>query len=200
MGRRAKNANRQSKVDTKGKANVETSGELQMLKKPEMDEHSAPYTLSDLRADCNLWYRICVLIHDLHNVAKDHNSEQRIVGTVDALYLSTPYFSLDEAARIKATIVEPTFEQFVHDDPEDGGSPPVTGKMGLEDAITSSLTNFFEKRRASGDARPCGPHTLAPIYQRVFGVERADIEDERFLSRLRRSGLGVQEAGSASNT
>ena len=60
----------------------------------------------------------------------------------------------------------------------------------LEEAIHDRLTNFFDKRRASGDARPCGPHDMFPIYASIFGIEKAELKDEHFLGRLRRSGLG----------
>jgi hypothetical protein len=59
----------------------------------------------------------------------------------------------------------------------------------IEEAIKSCLVNFFEKRRASGDARPCGPHDMGPIYLAVFGISKGELKDEKFLSRLRRTGL-----------
>ncbi|KAI9684248.1 MAG: hypothetical protein M1822_005721 [Bathelium mastoideum] len=132
---------------------------------------TASSTLAGLRADSNLWYKICVLNYDLSNPKKDHNSEMRTLCTTDELYISTPYFSPDEATRIKSAILD------------DGST--------IEQAITSSLTNFFEKRRASGDSRPCGPHDMAPVYRLCFGIEKAEIEDKKFLSRLRRSGLAT---------
>jgi hypothetical protein len=92
---------------------------------------------------------------------------------------SAPYFTAEEAARIKATKVE------IPDDV----NAEVTETSTVEDAIISSLANFFEKRKASGDSRSCGPHDMAPVYQRVFGIEKEDIKDEKFLSRLRRVGL-----------
>ena len=51
------------------------------------------------------------------------------------------------------------------------------------------MENFFEKRRASGDARPCGPHDMGSIYLAVFGVSKEELKDDKFLSRLRRAGL-----------
>jgi hypothetical protein len=63
-------------------------------------------------------------------------------------------------------------------------------KLTVEEAITSCLRNFFAKRRASGDARPCGPHDMAPIYKAVFQITTKDLRNEKFLSRLRRTGLG----------
>lgn len=62
--------------------------------------------------------------------------------------------------------------------------------MTIEAAIKFCLQNFFQKRRASGDARPCGPHDMGPIYQAVFGITKEDLKNDKFLSRLRRAGLG----------
>ena len=63
-----------------------------------------------------------------------------------------------------------------------------------EQAITISLQFFFEKCKASGDARPCGPHDKGPFYRAVFGITKKDLSDERFLSRLRRLDLGQSKA------
>lgn len=63
-------------------------------------------------------------------------------------------------------------------------------KVTLEQAIHNRLANFFDKRGASGDSRPCGPHDMVPIYMSVFGIGKEELRDERFLGRLRRSGLG----------
>lgn len=62
-------------------------------------------------------------------------------------------------------------------------------EVTVEEAIHQRLANFFEKRRASGDSRPCGPHDMAPIYFSVFGIRKEEMQDRRFLSRVKRSGL-----------
>jgi hypothetical protein len=73
--------------------------------------------------------------------------------------------------------------------------------MTIEEAIKSCLENFFENLKASGDARPCGPHDMGPIYRAVFGITKEELRNEKFLSRLRRVGLGqpkgrtVEEGG-----
>nr|OQO24230.1 hypothetical protein B0A51_12286 [Rachicladosporium sp. CCFEE 5018] len=127
-------------------------------------------TLSDLRADHEIWYKILVLIYDLRNIKMDKTSENRTLQTVDPLYISTPYFSLEEADAVKGVKVD--------------------AETTLEQAIMKALENFFEKRRASGDARPCGPHDMVPLYLECFGVGKGEIEDEKFVSRVRRAGLG----------
>ena len=60
----------------------------------------------------------------------------------------------------------------------------------IQDTIHQGLANFFDKRKASGDARPCGPHDMLPIYLDVFKLKKGDVKDEKFLGRLKRSGLG----------
>lgn len=66
---------------------------------------------------------------------------------------------------------------------------PSQKTLTVEEAITSCLQNFFAKRRASGDARPCGPHDMGPIYKAVFGITTEGLRSKKFLSRLRRTGL-----------
>ncbi|KAK4505228.1 hypothetical protein PRZ48_003191 [Zasmidium cellare] len=129
-------------------------------------------TVADLRENWALWYKICVLVYDLHNMAKDKTCEKRLLQTTDELYISAPYFSNEEAVAIKAAEVD-----------SEGAS--------LQEAITTNLQNFFEKRKASGDCRPCGPHDMVPVYLSCFGIEKAEIEDAKFVGRVRRFGLKV---------
>ncbi|KAF7897323.1 hypothetical protein EAF00_005551 [Botryotinia globosa] len=147
---------------------------------------------------------IRVLLHDLHNIANDHAAQARTQITTDELYISGPYFTLEEASRIKGTIVSspilteiPEFEELEFEgDLEHHVSPdtPVsedetTKEMTVETAIKSCFHSFFEKRKASGDARPCGPHDIGPIYRAIFMVSKEELKDEKFLGRLRRAGL-----------
>jgi hypothetical protein len=60
----------------------------------------------------------------------------------------------------------------------------------IREAINSFFQNFLKKRKASGDARPCGAHDMVPFYKVVFGITTEELKNEKFLSRLRRSGLG----------
>lgn len=66
--------------------------------------------------------------------------------------------------------------------------------MTLGDAITAHFSNFLAKREASADFRPCTAHDLAPAYMTCLGLTKAELEDECFLSRLRRQGLPEAEA------
>ncbi|KAF2165069.1 hypothetical protein M409DRAFT_24455 [Zasmidium cellare ATCC 36951] len=127
-------------------------------------------TVADLREDWLLWYKICVLVYDLHNMAKDKTCERRLLQTTDELYISAPYFTDEEAVAIKAAHVD-------------------SSGTSLEDALTTNLQTFFDKRRASGDCRPCGPHDMVPVYLSSFGMEKMEVEDEKSVARVRRSGL-----------
>lgn len=94
----------------------------------------------------------------------------------------------------------PEFEELEEDEPENetvGAVPLLSDPITIEEAIKGCLQNFFEKRRTSGDARPCGPHDMGPIYLAVFGIAKEELKDEKFLSRLRRSGLPILEEEAA---
>lgn len=150
-------------------------------------------TLSELMQNFNLWYKLQVLIYDLRNINSDHSSESRTLRTTDELYISGPYFTPSESNLIKATVVEETSDSkaTVTDETSDSKSVPlIKESKTVEEAIKEMLAGFFDKRRASGDSRPCGPHDMAPIYEKVFNIKPSELRDERFLSRLRRSGLG----------
>ncbi|KAF2659271.1 hypothetical protein K491DRAFT_712791 [Lophiostoma macrostomum CBS 122681] len=98
----------------------------------------------------------------------------------------------DRVEHIEAASVDPEDEDL------EATPTPTTRTRGpsqqtVEQAIHAALATFFEKRRASGDARPCGPHTLAPVYLDAFGFRRGDVADEAFLRRLRREGVPDEE-------
>ena len=132
-------------------------------------DSAPPDTLASLLEDHELNCKILALIRDLQSVAKDHNAQNRLSCTTDERYLSAPYFSPSEVSRIKSATTP------------DG--------VTIEDALNSRFENFFNKRSASGDFRPCGPHDMVPIYLEVFGMDVSDLKDEKFLGRLQRSGL-----------
>ncbi|KAK7914315.1 hypothetical protein PG985_012018 [Apiospora marii] len=146
------------------------------------DDLKQPKTVADIMADQNLGYKVRVLIYDLRNITKDADSQRRTLQTTDELYISSPYLTPEEVVMIKrATCV---LEEELH-----SSKPPDS----VETAIQKAMANFFEKRKASGDARPCGPHDLAPIYEAAFGIEKEELQDVRFLSRMRRQGLSPVE-------
>ncbi|KAE8451623.1 hypothetical protein EG329_003080 [Mollisiaceae sp. DMI_Dod_QoI] len=174
---------------------------------------SNTHTLASLQQDPNLLYKIKILIHDLRNIKTNPESEKRTLQTTDPLYISPPYFTPEEAIRIKSTLVptphipsnssiEDEQNQNQEQDQEENSgikeeenapnpnpdtnintreeqdSEPVI--ITIEQAIHTHLSSFLEKRKASGDSRPCGPHDLAPVYMSVFGVEKSEVEEGGF--------------------
>lgn len=142
-------------------------------------------TLSAIRRDANLRYQIQVLLYDISNVALNPSSEKRISSTTHELYISTPYFTDSEAVRIRTALIDDALEEI-----EGLGREAQKEDITVEEAIHKCLSGFFDKRKAGGDARPCGPHDMIPIYTNIFGISKDELKSERFLNRLRRSGVG----------
>lgn len=151
-------------------------------------------TLAQVRQEPDLWYRIRVLLYDLSNVGSDFQSEKRLSSTTNELYISGPYFSESEATIIRAALNDRDATETCNSDDSSAQLVDVT----VEESVHQGLANFLDKRKASGDARPCGPHDMVPVYCDVFGIGKANLKDERFLSRLRRSGLRDSSAGKES--
>lgn len=147
-------------------------------------------TASAIRNDPALGYKLRVLIYDLLNISRDPSSEKRINTTTDESYLGPPYFSPEESQAIKNAVIDvrPSLYNVPGDFSREGDELQLTSKS-VEDALGLLLSGFFDKRRASGDSRPCGPHHLAPLYATLYGIDLAELQDVRFLSRLRRNGI-----------
>ena len=153
---------------------------------------SAPTTISALTPDPNIGYKLRVLLYDIRHITKDHASQSRISMTTDPLYISGPYFTSDEAAILKGVIVDtwkPTYDPDSYEDCDVDIPAEHDMPRSVQETIEDCLERFFEKRRASGASRPCGPHDMAPVYEAMFGIGKAELEEEGFLGRLKRSGL-----------
>jgi hypothetical protein len=136
-------------------------------------------TTSEVRDDPFLGYKIRVLIYDFQNLTKDRSSQKRLDATTDEHYISTPYFQPEEVALIKAALVDVQVDDRLDpnftDDTVVGvlGNSPLSARIKsqtVDTAIRLMTRNFIEKRKASGDWRPCGPHYLAPVYAAIFGI------------------------------
>ena len=150
---------------------------------------AGPISFSAIRQDADLWYRIHVLMYDLSNVTIDFNSERRISATTHELYISEPYFLDSEAKKICTALID--VDDVIDRKEKTVDNTSVLSKdVTVEEMIHHFLSDFFDKRKSSGDARPCGPHDMVPIYGRVFGIQKEELKNDRFLSRLRRSGIG----------
>ncbi|ETS86969.1 hypothetical protein PFICI_00797 [Pestalotiopsis fici W106-1] len=177
---------------------------------------SSPQTTSALGNNPFLGYKIRVLLHDLRSMSKDRASEQRTLATTDALYISGPYFTPEEVTCVKNAVIDheiPSIEDNEYGDNGEQDDEPSRYKAAtgishpatVETAIHTRMARFLDKRKASGDARPCGPHDIAPLYEAVFGIQQDEMRNEKFLARLQRQGLpriedGPTAAGSKSTT
>ncbi|KAI1762814.1 putative C6 transcription factor [Hypoxylon sp. FL1150] len=168
---------------------------------PATPQGQSPTKTSTLVTDPNLGFRIRALLYDFRNFRTDQASRDRLSLTTNPLYISSPHFTPDEAARIRAAIVD-TYTEMSKDphaenyEVEDDETPtltptPTSEPQSVEHMLHATFARFLEKRRASGDSRPCGPHDMAPVYEAIFGVSRADLEEANFLRRLRKSGLRI---------
>ncbi|KAL5317850.1 hypothetical protein ACEPPN_014950 [Leptodophora sp. 'Broadleaf-Isolate-01'] len=161
--------------------------------------------LSELKKNNDIWYKIKVLIYDLANIKNNPASVTKLDRTVDELYISEPYFAAEQAELVKSTLVPfPSESNETEEDYTEGAteefqklersSKPAGSKEEMEtetveEAIKRRMANFYDKRKASGDFRPCGPHDMVPVYLRVFGILKGELEDEKFLGRLRRAEI-----------
>lgn len=120
---------------------------------PKQTQSAASRTLESITKDNDMKFRICALIFDLRN-ATDQTSQTRLSSTTDPTYISMPYFSDNDANLVRSALIDDST---------------------VEQAISLRFRNFGEKRTASGDFRPCGPHDMVPVYMEVFGIEPEDL-------------------------
>jgi hypothetical protein len=160
-------------------------------------------TVADLRKDAALWYKILLLIYDLKNYgSKNPASKKRLDETTHVRHLSGPYFSEKEAELVQSAVCPSEGHSLMNeendnDDAEENSTEATAAGDGdatdetftLDQAITHRLRNFLEKRRPSGDARPCGKHDMVPIYLECFGAKKEEIEGEGFVRRAVKYGL-----------
>lgn len=154
--------------------------------RPQPDSGTSEETLrttSQISSDKHVGFMLRVLLHDLQNVGKNPLSEKRLNRTTDEHYLSPPYFTPEETASIKRALADK------HTQNSEAAEYKSTALTSVNDALTDMLGGFFDKQRASGDSRPCGPHDLVLIYCSLFGVKLDELQDETFLTRLRRQQI-----------
>ncbi|KAM3427448.1 hypothetical protein MY4824_009440 [Beauveria thailandica] len=148
-----------------------------------------PTTTSAVAADPILGFKMRLLIHDFINVEKDANAARRIDRTTHPHYISLPYFTQQQANVVEAAIVDtiPVVEQGQGQEHLAvlANVPSEQGQR-FDAALEAYFQKFFEKRRASGDARPCGPHSLAPVYALLFGIDTKELDNAQFQGRLRK--------------
>ncbi|RAH84811.1 hypothetical protein BO86DRAFT_441819 [Aspergillus japonicus CBS 114.51] len=138
-------------------------------------------TLSDLKhgttTSPTLWYRIHVLLHDLCNVNHPASSK-RLGKTADPHYIGKPYFTWDEAQRIKRTV---------------GGPGGRTVEQLIEERVREKLERLHRKKRpveGADELRVSAAHDLAPIIARLLQIDLKVLgKDEQFARLVGEYGL-----------
>lgn len=158
-------------------------------------QDAALKTTTAIASDQILGFKVRVLLYDFTSIATDPNSERRINKTTDEHYISSPYFTHAEVDAIKAAKVDLVIdapmgfgETHTGEENTESNHEELEG-ASFDTALRKLLERFIEKRRASGDSRPCGPHHLAPMYASLFGIDLNEVKEENFLRRLRKGGI-----------
>lgn len=158
-------------------------------------------TVITLKQNSSLWYRIKILLYDLRHLDSNPASCDRLNQITDPHYISSPYFTEAESTLIKTALIsqettaESSQDTTIGDDLDDGDAIPLNNfrtdqPRTFQAVVEESLASFLEKRKASGDARPCEAHTIAPLYESIFGISRQETLEENFLRRVRKTGIG----------
>ncbi|GKZ34878.1 hypothetical protein AbraIFM66950_005275 [Aspergillus brasiliensis] len=138
-----------------------------------------PVTLPDLKSSCIspiLWYRIHVLIFDLKNF-DNVSSKKRLDKVTDPYYIGKPYFSPEEAEKIKQTVIDTSGKTF--------------SEM-LEEGLNERLERQNKKRVQSSDFRVCAAHDLAPLLAGALSIDLKQLEkDKEFTKLVEQNGLDL---------
>ncbi|PWY90596.1 hypothetical protein BO94DRAFT_574310 [Aspergillus sclerotioniger CBS 115572] len=134
--------------------------------------------LKDTSISPTLWYRLHVLISDLQNF-NNPTSQTRLESITDPSFIVPPYFSSDEAKKIKQTVVDTTGKTFT---------------QMVEEGLNERLEWRQKKRIESGDFRVCAAHDLAPVMGRALGIDLKMLEKDKAFGKLvEQKGLDLGE-------
>ena len=140
-----------------------------------MDNSSV--SLSELKMNSNVWYKIHVLLYDLRHFEQIKVSQSRLETVIDPSYLGEPYFNQDEAEKIKGARL-------------DGNK---TLSALIEETLNERLNRRMKKRVESGDYRVCAAHDVAPILEKALGIKPKDLErNQAFLNKMLANGLHLK--------
>jgi hypothetical protein len=70
---------------------------------PPSNPNPATITISEIRSNKPLWYKLHVYIYDLRNFREVPFSQARLGSIVDASYIGLPYFTPEEVTLLKST-------------------------------------------------------------------------------------------------
>ncbi|XRM43927.1 hypothetical protein ABZX51_007083 [Aspergillus tubingensis] len=137
-------------------------------------------TLSGLKGSSispTFWYRVHVLVFDLKNFNND-SSKKRLDKVTDPSYIGKPYFSPEEAEKMKNIVTDTSGKTF---------------SETLEEGLNERLERRKKKRVQSGDFRVCAAHDLAPLIASALGIDLKLMEkDKDFAKVVEEKGLNLR--------
>ncbi|KAL6721995.1 hypothetical protein ACLMJK_001100 [Lecanora helva] len=135
--------------------------------------------LTAIKADSesHLWYKLHVLLYDLRHFERSNISLSRLGLIIDPSYLGAPYFSQNEAEKLKRARIDADH----------------TLSAVIEETLNERLNRRMKKRVESGDYRVCAAHDIAPILERALSIKPKDLErDQAFVDMMLEHGLTLK--------
>lgn len=109
----------------------------------------------------------------------------RLEAILDASYLGLPYFSDEETALLKSTIIEPEAKHYNYKlkKKSQNEARKTTLEMLIEEDLKEKLERRMKKRVDSGDFRACAAHDLAPILEKAFDINPKHLANDTGFSK-----------------
>ena len=127
--------------------------------------------------DSDLWYKLHVLVYDLRHFEQSNFSRSRLESVVDPSYLGEPYFTRNEADKLKGALVD----------------TDKTLSVLIEETLNERLNRRMKKRVESADYRVCAAHDIAPILERALNIKPKDLErNQAFVDTMLEHGLHLE--------
>lgn len=144
---------------------------------------SKPPTIAHIKQTPTLWYKLHILLLDLHTFKDRPDSRARLECITDMHYIGSPYFTPSESTLLKSLDISPL------------------SKLRLGAYIASEIREKLEARSEKGgrggkaDFEICTSHDIAPIFEEVMGVRAREVgRNKVFLKCVRKYGLGIDGA------
>lgn len=133
-------------------------------------------TIEELRGNIPFWYKLNVFIYDLQKFGSDKASEDRLNSVTDNLYLSAPYFEIEEVEMLRCF------------------KSTSNGKT-LESLLREKLNNNIKQKK-----RVCTSHHVLPVFEQAFGLSARKLsEDKVFKKLVKKGGLQALDDGGSWN-
>ena len=143
-----------------------------------------PTTTSQIVANPILRYKLRLLLHDFRNFTNDRTAGWRLATATGQTWIGRPYFTSVEARVIKAAIVDTCsltrdFEMAPLEDVSRGRK-----RRSVMEVFEECVELYYKKRCLGLYRPPLAPDEMAPIFEWVFGIHRAEYDNKAFKRDL----------------